>query len=81
MTKEWIPRTDQISLSFAASLTIAEVPEDIVLLLRGAASKQSLSSGQGFIKCNCKASGTKCKTNRCYCFKSKVHKSTTFCKK
>ncbi|GFQ70543.1 uncharacterized protein TNCT_613111 [Trichonephila clavata] len=52
--------------------------------LRTVVSSQSLTSGQGYIRCSCI---TKCLTNRCRCknnkllCKSKCHKSLNCCNK
>lgn len=84
--KGWFPRTD---IGIARSNTISKeiVPTDILITLREAAAKQSLSGGQGFAKCNCKPSTNQCRTKRCNCFKnerrcnSRCHLSSTCCNK
>ena len=49
-------------------ISIADVPENVIISLREAAQKNSIGLGQGFFKCNCK---TGCKTKRCKCFNAK----------
>lgn len=49
-------------------LNILEVPKEIVSL-RKAANLESLTGGQGFVKCNC---GSKCTDRKCKCRKMNV---------
>ena len=44
-----------------------EINCETTISVRGAASNQSLSGGQGFLKCSCKS---KCSSNRCKCKKN-----------
>ena len=54
------------------SKAIDDVPKERIVSLREAAAKQLLTGGQGYKKCNCRASAKQCSTNRCNCYKSGV---------
>lgn len=43
---------------------------DKVITLREACAEQSLFSGQGYTKCNCRTSAYQCTSNRCTCVKA-----------
>ena len=80
-----VPRTE-IQLCESAIIQLNEVPE-VILTLREAAAKQSLTGGQGFKKCKCKPAKNQCRTKRCVCFKenllcnSRCHNSLSCCNK
>ncbi|XP_051167782.1 uncharacterized protein LOC127285690 [Leptopilina boulardi] len=69
LLKGWFPRAE-IKKSGSNVITFSDVSTDTLISLREAAAQQSISGGQGFKKCNCKASQSQCKTKRCICFKS-----------
>ncbi|XP_049886470.1 KRAB-A domain-containing protein 2-like [Pectinophora gossypiella] len=50
-------------------LSVGEVDQDTEISLRTAATKHSVGSGQGFVRCSCIRN---CLTNRCKCKKKKV---------
>ncbi|KAG1685702.1 KRAB-A domain-containing protein 2 [Nymphon striatum] len=62
---------NQFDLCPQKFLTLSDIKTDITVSLRSAVGIESQSGGQGFVKCNC--SGTsRCKTNRCKCFKNNL---------
>lgn len=56
---------NQLFPTDANFISISEVPESVISL-RKAANSESLTGGQGFVKCNCK---TKCNDKKCKCRK------------
>ena len=67
LLKGWYPRTEVgVERKF---MTPEDVPKQVTLTLREAASQQSMSGGQGFKKCNCKGG---CKTKKYSCFKNNI---------
>ncbi|KAK7095753.1 hypothetical protein V1264_005119 [Littorina saxatilis] len=62
---------NQFDLCPQRLLTEEDVSLDKAVSLRSAVIEQSASGGQGLVKCSC-AGSTKCKTNRCKCYKAKV---------
>ena len=52
-----------IAKSVTNAILLNDVPSDTFFSLKEAVSKQSVSSGQGYKKCNCKAAKNQCKTN------------------
>lgn len=61
LVKGWFPRTE-ILKSGSNSVKVNDVPMATILSLREAAAKQSVTGGQGYKKCSCKASKVQCKT-------------------
>lgn len=68
--KGWFPRTDLIKCP-STFIAVDNVPA-VQMTLRESAAKQSLIGGQGYKKCNCKASKIQCDTNRCNCKKAGI---------
>ena len=64
----WFSRNGFESVKFRG-LTPDDVP-DVKLTVREAVRKQSVGTGQGYERCNCKKSS--CRTGRCRCLKSNV---------
>ena len=62
---------NQFDVCPKALLQESDVNQTRTITLRAAVSEESASGGQGYIKCNC-AGITKCQSNRCKCFKSKM---------
>ncbi len=66
-------------------ISVSDVPVEKIISLREAATNESVGSGQGFVRCNCKKEA--CVSNRCLCraqgrlCNSKCHKSTACCNK
>lgn len=60
---------NQFTVCQKTFLTIEDVPQDKEISLRSVAKEQSLGTGQGFFKCNCK---TRCKSAKCACIKNNV---------
>lgn len=87
LIKGWFSRTDINLSGTQVAVNINDVPSDILLSVRQASSKQSRAGGQGYKKCNCKASKIQCRTKRCLCVKSNVlcnskcHMSGSCCNK
>ncbi|CAF4842490.1 unnamed protein product [Rotaria sp. Silwood2] len=67
-----------------ATLLIEDVPTNITKSLRAIVKLQSITGGQGFMKCDCKQG---CRTNKCKCKQanilcnSRCHSSATCCNK
>lgn len=68
-------------------MKISDVLQSTSITLREALAKQSINGGQGFKKCNCRASQYQCKKERCICYKSgtlcnsRFHQSLPCCNK
>lgn len=59
----------QFDVSAQRFFTENDVNMESEISLRTAATKHSIGSGQGFLKCSCT---TSCKTNKCLCKKKNV---------
>lgn len=70
--KGWLPRTDLAKNKSNTILGMSDVMIEKTISLREALALQSMTGGQGYVKCSCKASINQCRTNRCKCFKFKV---------
>ena len=62
---------NQFDLCPQRLLSETGINTETLVTLRTAVIAQSASGGQGFVKCNC-SGPSKCKTNRCKCFKAKL---------
>lgn len=69
LIKGWFPRTELQTID-DGNLKLNDIPKEVLLTLREAAAKQSLSGGQGFKRCKCKPSASQCKNKRCVCLKT-----------
>ena len=86
LIKGCFSRTD-IAKSGTNSIFLNDLPLDTFRSLREDASNQSVSGGQGYEKCSCKAAKNQCKTKRWARFKTKIltnsrcHLSSPCCNK
>ena len=53
-------------------LSISNINTRDYFSLRAAVKAQSMSGGQGYVKCSCSLGKKQCQTNKCKCFKAKV---------
>lgn len=82
LIKGWFPR-NKLNVAGTRTVSVEDVPKEVLLSLREAASFQSIVGGQGYQKCTCKANKNQCRTKRCSCFQlsvkcnSRCHQSLT----
>lgn len=82
--KDWLPRN---AVQPSPGPKFEDKVPEIILPIRGIASKMSPFDGQGFKQCNCKKSNVQCTTKKCACKKHRVlcnsrcHSSLNCCNK
>lgn len=69
--KGWFNKAD-LGNAGTSTLSVKDVPKEIVLSVREVVRKVSPGSGQGYRKCNCRPSAKQCATKRCNCKQSEL---------
>jgi hypothetical protein len=63
---------NQFDLCKEQLYSLQDIDTGVEVSLRQAVQKESLSGGQGYVKCNCVQSSKQCVTNSCKCFKNNI---------